>query len=181
MDFKIDYGSLPLTPAAPVNAPLYASAPGRASALGNGEVVFYDETLERTHVMTMQVLQAMDLCREFKTLDAHVDAIVQAQPALARQQAAVKRVLEGLRSQGLLVSDVTVLDRFQADTTPRNAPFAGVFIRACNRPAQLERLFMVVLWSVQAGDIDPDKKAGSDGKGWFAPADEELLEAERKN
>ena len=145
MDFKIDYGSRPLTPATPVNTPLYASVPGRASALGNGEVVFYDETLERTHVMTMQVLQAMDLCREFRTLDAHVDAIVQAQPALARQQAAVKRVLEGLRSQGLLVSDVTVLDRFQADTTPRNAPFAGVFIRACNRPLQLERLLRSLL------------------------------------
>ena len=145
MDFKIDYGSRPLTPVIQANAPLYASVPGRASALGNNEVVFYDETLERTHVMTLQVLQAMDLCREFKTLDAHVDAIVAAQPALARQQQAVKRVLEGLRSQGLLVSDVTVLDRFQADTSARKAQFAGIFIRACNRPTQLERLLRSLL------------------------------------
>lgn len=144
MDFKIDFGTQSLAPTA-ANAPLYASVPGRAAALGGEEVVFYDEGLDRTHVMTMQVLQAMDLCREFRTLDAHVAAIVKALPALERQQPAVRRVLEGLRSQGLLVSDVTVLDRFEADTAPRNAPFAGVFVRACNRPAQLERLLRSLL------------------------------------
>lgn len=145
MDFKIDFGTQTLSPPAAASGPLYASVPGRAAPLGGEEVVFYDELLDRTHVMTMQVLQAMDLCREFRTLDAHVAAIVKALPQLDRQQAAVRRVLEGLRSQGLLVSDVTVLDGFEADATPRAAPFAGVFVRACNRPAQLERLLRSLL------------------------------------
>lgn len=145
MDFKIDFGTQTLSPTVAATGPLYASVPGRAASLGGEEIVFYDERLDRTHVMTAQVLQAMDLCREFRTLDAHVAAIVKALPQLERQQAAVRRVLEGLRSQGLLVSDVTVLDGFEADATPRAAPFAGVFIRACNRPAQLERLLRSLL------------------------------------
>lgn len=140
MDFRIDFGTQ-VSPQAPAaSAPMYATVPGRAASLGGEEVVFYDETLDRTHVMTMQVLQALDLCREFRTLDAHVAAIVKALPVLERQQPAVRRVLEGLRAQGLLASDVAVLDRFEAQVAPRRAPFAGVFIRACNRPAQLERL-----------------------------------------
>lgn len=139
MDFQIDFGSRNLTPAAA--APLlYASVPGRASSLGNGEVVFYDETGGRTHVMTEQVLGAMDLCRQFRPLDAHVQAIVAAQPALAGQQAAVRRVLEGLGSRGLLLSDQQLATRFDAVAAEPEIPFAGVFIRACNRPAQLGRL-----------------------------------------
>jgi hypothetical protein len=139
VDFQIDFGSRPLTP--PAAAPLlYASVPGRASSLGNGEVVFYDEASERTHVMTEQVLGAMDLCRQFRPLDAHVQAIVAAQPALAGQQAAVKRVLEGLGSRGLLLTDQQLATRFDAVAAEPETPFAGVFIRACNRPAQLRRL-----------------------------------------
>lgn len=145
MDFKIDFGTHSVDQPAKAQKPLYATVPGRASALGNNEVVFYDEILDRTHVMTLQVLQAMDLCREFRSLDEHVEAISKALPALARQQTAVRRVLESLRSQGLLASDVTVLDRFAAETAPRNAPFAGVFVRACDRPAQLQRLLMSLL------------------------------------
>jgi hypothetical protein len=144
VDFQIDFGSRPLTPAAA--APLlYASVPGRASSLGNGEVVFYDEASERTHVMTEQVLGAMDLCRQFRPLDAHVQSIIAAQPALAGQQAAVRRVLEGLGSRGLLLTDQQLATRFDAVAAEPETPFAGVFIRAFNRPTQLGRLLESLL------------------------------------
>jgi hypothetical protein len=119
---------------------LYASVPGRASALGNDEAVFLDPASGRTHVMTQQVLAAMDRCRQFKPMDAHVDAIVASQPGLAGQQVAVRRVLEGLATRGLLLTDQQLMTRFSAVAPETALPFAGAFIRACNRPAQLQRL-----------------------------------------
>lgn len=138
MEFSFDLGTQPpVRRGAPL---LYASVPGRASALGNDEVVFLDQATGRTHVMTQQVLAAMDRCRQFKPLDEHVQAVVAAQPALAGQHAAVKRVLEGLAARGLLLTDQQLATRFHAVAPLSPAPFAGAFIRACNRPAQLQTL-----------------------------------------
>lgn len=48
-------------------------------------------------------------------------------------------------------------------------------------PSQADDLADVILWSTSAGDIDPDEKGESDGKSWFSPPDEKLLEGEQKN
>src|SRR5690349_4989844 len=102
MDFQIDYGSVPLNrKPAPPSGPLYASVDGRVSSLANGEVVFFDLATEQLHVMTEQVLGAMDVCRPFRTMDEHVAAVRQAMPKLPQQGDAVKRVLENLVSRGL--------------------------------------------------------------------------------
>jgi hypothetical protein len=138
VEFTFNLGAAP--PVSRVDPMLYASVPGRASALGNDEAVFLDPASGRTHVMTQQVLAAMDRCRQFKPLDAHVEAIVAAQPALAGQQLAVRRVLEGLAARGLLLTDQQLMTRFAAVKPEPELPFAGAFIRACNRPAQLQRL-----------------------------------------
>lgn len=144
MEFNIDYGPVSLTPkVAPPSGPLYASVDGRVSPLSNGEVVFFDLHTEQLHVMTEQVLGAMDLCRPFRSLDEHVQALQQAMPALQQQADAVRRVLESLIARGLLISDVQYLERLgqaptQAAAAP--APFSALFIRACDRPAQLRRL-----------------------------------------
>jgi hypothetical protein len=141
MEFQIDYGSVPLTKKpAPPTGPLLASVDGRVNSLANGEVVFFDLGTEQLHVMTEQVLGAMDVCRPFRTLDEHVAAVRQAMPALPQQGDAVKRVLENLVSRGLIISDADWLARLaQHDARPQ-AEFAGLFIRACDRPAQVKRL-----------------------------------------
>ena len=141
MDFQIDYGSVPLTKKpAPPSGPLLASVDGRVNSLANGEVVFFDLGTEQLHVMTEQVLGAMDVCRPFRTLDEHVAAVRQAMPGLPQQGDAVKRVLENLVSRGLIISDDAWLARLaQHDARPQ-AEFAGLFIRACDRPAQAKRL-----------------------------------------
>src|SRR6187549_873969 len=108
MDFQIDYGAMALNKPAD-SGPLYASVDGRVSSLANGEGVFFDVATEKLHVMTEQVLGAMDVCRPFRTLDAHVAALRQAMPALPPQGDAVKRVLENLIGRGLLVSDADYL------------------------------------------------------------------------
>ena len=140
MDFQIDYGSMPLTkkPAAP-SGPLYASVDGRVSSLANGEVVFFDLATEQLHVMTEHVLEAMDVCRPFRTLDQHV-AEVRKLPHAPKQDDAIKRVLENLIGRGLIVSDADWMARITAHEVPPPAEFAGVFIRACDRPTQVQSL-----------------------------------------
>lgn len=80
-DYTIDYGSFGVQPAAPrsdPNAPLYASEDGVVASLSNNECIFQVRRTGETHVMTFQVLQALDQSREFRTLDEHVAQIGRA-------------------------------------------------------------------------------------------------------
>lgn len=140
MEFTIDFGSMPLGGKAAADQPLFASIDGRVASLGGDEVTFYDPDADRSHVMTTQVLQAMDLCREFQPMERHVQNVCAQLPNMQGQQSAVKRVLESLATRGLLVSDDAWLQRLQRapDSTP--APVSGLFVRACDRPQQLKSL-----------------------------------------
>lgn len=92
-------------------------------------------------VIRLDVLNALQLCRQFRTLDAHVQAICTAIPALAQQQANVRQVLETLARQGILRSTDDLLKELQAPTdSSAMAPVEPLFIRTCNRPELLERL-----------------------------------------
>lgn len=147
MEIKLDYGpiSLGAKPTNVADQPHYACVDGRASALANDEVMFYELASERVHVMTAQVLAAMDACRPFRTLSEHVQAVQQAIPALKGQSEAIRRVLDGLVSRGLLISDTDYLQRLTSHTSTPETMFAGVFIRACDRPVQLKRLLASLL------------------------------------
>jgi hypothetical protein len=145
MEFQIDYGSMPLTSKQTPSGPLYASVDGRVSSLANGEVVFFELGTEQLHVMTEQVLSAMDVCRPFRTLDEHVAAVRQALPQLPKQGDAIKRVLENLIARGLLMSDADWLARLAQHEARAQAEFAGLFIRACDRPSQTRRLLASLL------------------------------------
>lgn len=132
--------STPTTASFDPGQPLFASIEGRAGRLGPDEVVFFDPEHKQSHVMTLQVLQAMDLCREFQPMDLHARRVAEQLPGLKGKEAAVRRVLEGLASRGLLVSDDAWLRRFEERPALEPAPLAGLFIRACDRPAQLHDL-----------------------------------------
>ena len=142
MDFTIDYGSMNLSAR---DTELYASVDGRVAHLANGEVVFWPAGQDGNHVMTVQVLQAMELCREFRSLDEHIGRIVQQLPGLQGQHDAVRRVLEFLRNRGLLVSATDFLKAFTQVDAVEPAPFFGLCIRACDRPAMVQRLLASVL------------------------------------
>jgi hypothetical protein len=119
---------------------LYASIDGRASPLANQEVVFYDPARDQTHAMTQQVLQALDLCRPFRTLDRHIATLGSALTGLSGQEDAIRRVLEGLVARGLLVSDEAWLDQLGRTGQHEPAEFAGIFIRAGGAPQRLKGL-----------------------------------------
>lgn len=143
LNYQIDYGSFAASPPQPrpdPNAPLYASEDGVVASLSNNECIFQVKRSGDTHVMTFQVLQALDQSREFRTLDEHVARVLNAVPGLKSQRDGVARVFEGLIARGLLVSDRDFLDRLARAPSREPAPLRAAFIRACDRPEQLERL-----------------------------------------
>ncbi|MEP7096258.1 MAG: hypothetical protein ABI748_01225 [Dokdonella sp.] len=144
LNYEINYGKLgdapPAQPRVDLNAPLYASEDGVVASLSNNECIFQVKRSGDTHVMTFQVLQALDQSREFRTLDEHIARILATIPGLQSQREGVARVLDGLISRGLLVSDREFLRRVATAPAQAQAPLRAVFIRACDRPEQLGHL-----------------------------------------
>lgn len=137
--YDVDFGSIPVTPAKArpdPNAPMFAAVEGRVASLSNNECVFQRRDSDDLHVMTHQVLQALDQCREFRSLDDHVARVVGVIPGLAGQGEAVRRVISGLIDRGLLRSDADFLAELRrgADATP--APLRALVVRASDRPEQ---------------------------------------------
>lgn len=142
-NYQINYGSAPALPAQPridPDAPLYASEDGVVASLSNNECIFQVKRTGETHVMTFQVLQALDQSREFRTLEEHAARFMTTIPGLASQRDGVTRVLDSLVKRGLLVTDAKFLERVAGGARATPAPLRAVFIRACDRPDRLEHL-----------------------------------------
>ncbi len=143
LNYQFNYAVPPLLaplPKADPNAPTFASEDGLVASLSSQECVYQVRRTGETHVMTFQVLQAMDQCREFRSLDEHSARIQSVIPALANKRDDVKRVVEGLVQRRLLVSDSDFIERLCAAAPRAQAPLRAVFIRACDRPEQLTHL-----------------------------------------
>ncbi len=137
MDFQIDFGNV----GAPArDTPLFASVDGIVSPLGADECVFEVRGGGDVHVMTAQVVRALDLCRPFRSLDEHAAIVAQHVPGLSGQQAAVQRVLENMVARKLMTSGADYLGGLGRRAVARPATLRAGFVRACDRPAQLGRL-----------------------------------------
>ena len=139
MDFEIDFGNV-LATAPPDTSPLLASVDGVAHTLGSEECVFEDRASGEIHVMTVPVVQALELCRPFRSLDQHVAAVGATLPGMASQLPAVRRVLEHMVERGLLRDATTWLSTLGREVAPAQGELGAVFVRACDRPAQFEAL-----------------------------------------
>src|SRR5512146_798696 len=113
--YQINYGAAAAAQAAQPRidpaAPLYASEDGVVASLSSNECIFQVKRSGETHVMTFQVLQALDQVREFRSLDEHVARILATIPGLTAQREDVVRVLDSLVKRRLLVSDRGFLER----------------------------------------------------------------------
>src|SRR5689334_988512 len=123
--YQTTYGA-PAPLVAPVRvdpaAPIYASEDGAVATLSNKECIFQVRRTGEAHVMTFQVLQALDQCREFRTLDEHAARIMTSVPGLTQQREGVLRVLQSLAQRGLLVSDAAFLQDLAAAAPRQRAP-----------------------------------------------------------
>ena len=124
---------------------LYASEDGRVAPLSSEECVFVVKSDGTPHVMTMQVLQALDACREFRRLDEHIARIEAAIPALHGQRGDIRRVLDGFIQRRLLVSDEDFVDRLRRGPVHVLPPMREVFIRSCDRPDRLAHLLATLI------------------------------------
>jgi hypothetical protein len=144
LNYQVTYTPPTLAPVAPKpdpNAPLFASEDGLVASLSTQECIFQLKRSGETHVMTFQVLRALDQCREFRTLDEHSARIESTISGLSGKREDIKRVLESLIQRGLLISDDAFITRLTQVPARAQADLRGVFIRACDRPQQLARLF----------------------------------------
>lgn len=139
MEFDFDFDVSP-KPKVDPNATMFATIGGEAADLGNGECIFRPIGADRVEVMTHQVLAALDRCRTFRSADEHVDAIRQAMPGAPLD--GIRRVFNGLVERGLIVAAEDFAAGFldaAKQASPR-AEVGGMFIRAGDRPAALQRL-----------------------------------------
>lgn len=136
MEFQYSFDASP-KPMIDPNATLYASVAGMAADLGNGECVF--RTADGPHVMTTQVLGALDRCRAFKSIDEHIQTIRQILPNVPLD--GIKRVLDGLVGRRLLISESDYLHNLEASAAATSQPGVDptLVIRACDRPAALKQ------------------------------------------
>ncbi len=142
LNYQFNYTppALTLPPKVEANEPLFASEDGMVASLSSQECIFIVKRTGETHVMTFQVLQALDLCREFRTIDDHTTRIQSTISGLVGKKDGVKRVLDSLIARGLLVSDQAFVERITRAPVAATADMRAVFIRACDRPQALSRL-----------------------------------------
>ena len=103
------------------------------------------------HVMTVQVVQALELCRPFRAMDQHVAAVAAALPGMGAQLPAVRRVLDHLLEHGLLRESGAWIATLGREAAPVQGELGPVFVRACDRPAQLEALLESLAQAERAG------------------------------
>jgi hypothetical protein len=142
LNYQVNYTPPVIAPAPKPDpdAPLFASEDGMVASLSSQECIFQIKRSGDTHVMTFQVLRALDQCREFRSLDEHAARIESTIAGLSGKRDDVKRVLESLIQRGLLVSDQAFIERLTRAPRAALAELRAVFIRVCDRPQQLEHL-----------------------------------------
>jgi hypothetical protein len=142
LNYQVNYG--PRAKPVPVPridpaAPTFASVDGAVASLSSHECIFLTKRGSEPHVMTFQVLQALDQCREFRSLDEHMARIQSTIPGLAGKSDDIRRVLDSLIQRRLLVADSAFIESLRS--APRTlAPLRAVFIRACDSPGELQQL-----------------------------------------
>ncbi len=141
-EFQISYGKSNFSSQAPrpsADAPLYAAIDAMVAPLSSDEFAFIARDSGQRHVLSHHVLQTLDQCREFRSIDEHVARVASVVPGLT-QHDRVRKGLEGLAATGLLVSDQDFLGGLERAPEPQSRSLHAIYIRACDRPQQLRLL-----------------------------------------
>lgn len=119
---------------------LLAAVDGSAYPLSDEECVFRSRSDDEKHVMTFDVLRAMDTCSRFRTFDEHVRQVTNRQGKLQGQEVAVRQVLDNAVRRGLFVSARDWLAGGAGAGRREGGAPIPVFIRAGGRETQLRAL-----------------------------------------
>ena len=142
MEFEFNLGEQIINSQPKRDETLYASVSGSAAQLSADELVFLEHQTNANHMMTMTVLNAISLARQFKPMHEHVQHLQQMVPELRGQQAAIEKVFGFLKNKHLLVSEAQWIESLkdQAAEKEQAMPYAGIVVRTCHRPDSLKRL-----------------------------------------
>ena len=142
MEFEFNLGEQILTTQPKRDETLYASVSGSAAQLSADELVFLEHQTNANHMMTMSVLHAISLARQFKPMHEHIHHLQQMVPELRGQHAAIEKVFGFLKNKHLLLSEQQWIDSLRTDASEADstAPYAGIVVRTCHRPEILKRL-----------------------------------------
>lgn len=141
-EFQFHYGSpgLAATAARKVSeGPLFAAIDAMVAPLSSDEYAFIAKDSGERHVLSHHVLQSLDQCREFRSIDEHVARVAAVVPGLT-QHDRIRKGLDGLASAGLLVSDSDYIARLKRPPDPAPRALHAIYVRACDRPRQLRVL-----------------------------------------
>lgn len=134
----------------PNDSLLYAADDGLVAPLSSQECMVQNPRTQERHVMTFEVFQALDQCKQFATLEEHQRAIQQALPNLRGQEESTRRVLAGLVERGLLQDAGQILGSYEATPARRLAALGPVFLLAEDRPEGLARALDSLIRSADA-------------------------------
>jgi len=141
-DFSFSYSVTPAGTAPQENKELF-SFNGVAFLPGPSEtVILHKESNDARMISESGLAHALRQCGQFRSLDDHASAIMQAIPAMRETPEDVSSVLEAVRQAGLFESSAQAWSRLaEADSGFRARPApARLFIITCDRPAALSRL-----------------------------------------
>jgi hypothetical protein len=138
----------------PHSETLFAADEGMVAQLSSQECLIQNPRSHERSVMTLEVFQALDQCKNFATLDEHQKAIHAAMPDLRGQEEATRRVLTGLVERGLLLSAEQILGAYQSTPARRQATLGPIFVLAEDRPEGLARCIDSL---IKGGDADLDR------------------------
>lgn len=151
-DFSFSISSSPSGNGREQPATRYLAPPYNARLFDNQTVSLLVSGDSRAHSLSLPQVQILSQCGQMRTLDEHADQAVRALKAPRASTAEIRRTLEQLLEQGLLLSEDDVLQRLR-EQRPRSQPSAieTLFIRSCDRPDTLRRL----LESLAARELPP--------------------------
>ena len=120
---------------------LWIWEPSEVYPVSDAEYLLKNKRTRAEAIIRRDVLNALQWCRQFRTLDAHTQAICGAMPGLANQRGNVRQVLGTLAQRGILRSADDLAESLKHSAVPATlAPLGKVFIRTCERPELLKRL-----------------------------------------
>jgi hypothetical protein len=124
-------------------AELFAFDDCKAYPLPDRKLLIRNPYNGKSAVVMSEVYSALNLCREFRSLEEHIANIEEAIPTLRGQPEEIRRVLDTMCQQGMLVPPDAVLQDLQMPKAGSSHEAAGpavVVIITWERPAALTRL-----------------------------------------
>ncbi|MGR6035616.1 MAG: hypothetical protein ACU4EQ_00185 [Candidatus Nitrosoglobus sp.] len=125
----------------PIQQGLWAFDDCAVFPLPNQRLLLKSKRTDNRVVVSSEVFQALQLCRQFKSLEEHAAVVKEMNPSLTAHRAEINQVFNKFIEQGFMVSakDLALSLQYRGETI-HQSPLFGILIRTCDRPRQLERL-----------------------------------------